>query len=131
MKHTWQTFFESFMLPQERTRRVVDELRIGFVENRWALTQSELKPNLDGALVLTEHRLIIGLLQGRSRQVVHLAKLDFMSEIAWDKNQPATPFQAVLGHNHDVSIVIQTAVADEHESTMLSDLLNEAFVQLR
>ena len=119
------------MLPQERARRVVDELKIGFVENRWALTQSELKPNLDGAVVLTEHRLLVGLTQGRSRQVIHLGVLDFMSEILWDKNQPEAPYQAVFGHNHDVSVVVQTANADEHESTMLSDLLNEAFVQLK
>ena len=131
MKQTWQTFFDTFMLPQERSRRLVDELHIGFVDSRWALTQTELQPNFEGALVLTEHRLMIGWIDGTNRQVVHLGHIDYMSESTWDRNRPEIPYQAVLGNNREVAIVVQTASADERESTMLSDLLNEAFIGLK
>ena len=130
MKQTWQTYFESFMLPQEHARRVAVELHIGFLDHRWVLPQKELKPNLDGAVAVTDQRLIIGWKENHSLQVLHLHRLEFLTERLWQRAQPEQPYQAVLGSTLTNAIVLQTVTADEAESNILSDLLNEAFIQL-
>ncbi|MCB0012624.1 MAG: hypothetical protein KDE09_14595 [Anaerolineales bacterium] len=130
MKETWQTFFETFMLPQEPARRVIAELRVGFLDHRWVLPQKDLQPNLEGAIALTDQRLMVGWIDGRSRQVLHLRRLDFLTERLWQKSEPELPYQAVLGSNLTAAVVLQTAAATELESTMLSDLLNEAFTRI-
>ncbi len=130
MKETWQTFFETFMLPQEHARRVAAGLHVGFLDHRWVLPQKDLQPNLDGAIALTDQRLMIGWIDGRSRQVLHLRQLDFLTERLWQKTDPELPYQAVLGSNLTAAVVLQTVAAAEPESTMLSDLLNEAFTRI-